>query len=212
MPSTVVHLAVAALIAAALLEDAFGPRALAVVLAAAAIPDLDTFLGLAIPGAHRAALHTALVPLALALLVAYDTRRRGTSWLRSRGAVALAWVAVTAYALAGIGPDLFTNGANLLYPLQDRFYALSGNVLLSDQRGLVQTIWQPRPDPKGGTSSVVGTTETVHYSTGVDPTRGKAPENVERVFPVARGGLQVLLILLALVVTTARLWRVRQAR
>lgn len=213
MPSTVVHLSIAALLAAALLAEAFDARALAAVLAVTAVPELDTFLGFAIRGAHRAALHNLFVPLLAAGLIAYDLRRED-SFLRERGprAARVAWVCVAAYLLAAIGPDLFFNGVNLFYPVHDRFYELSGNVLLSDQRGFVQTIWEPpAPDAEGGASgSAVGTTGNVHYSTGVDPSPGKEPKDVERVFPIARGGLQVLLVLTAFVVTTVRLWESRK--
>lgn len=212
MPSTVVHLSIAALLAAALLAEAFDARALAAVLAVTAFPELDTFLGFAIRGAHRAALHNLLVPFLLAALIAYDLRRE-ESLLRRRGprAVRVAWVCVAAYLLAAIGPDLFFNGVNLLYPLHDRFYELSGNLLLSDQRGFVQTIWEPpAPDAAGRSGSAVGTTENVHYSTGVDPSPGTEPADVERIFPIARGGLQVLLVLTALVVASVRLWESRK--
>jgi len=204
MPSTLVHLALGGLIAAALLEEAFDARALGVVLAATAVPDLDTFVGIALPGTHRAALHTVLVPAIAAVAVAYDLRRED-SWLRARGdrAVRVAWVAVAAYALAGIGPDLFFNGVNVLYPIHDQFYEVNGKVLVSNQRGLVQTLWE-------GEASTRGTTNTTHYSTGVDPVRGTEPENVERVFPVARGGLQVLLLVTGTAVTGARLWLARR--
>lgn len=203
MPSTVVHLAIATLLAAALLGDAFDRRSLAVVLAVVVVPDLDTFVGLVVPGTHRAALHTLLVPLALAALIVYDTRYRERSFLRRYGdqAVPVAWVAVVAYAFAGIGPDLFYNGVNPLYPLHDRFVALSGDVMLSNQRGLVQTIWEVG----GQDSSVAGTTANTHYTTGVDPSRGAEPEDVERIFPIARGGLQVLLVVTAVVVGAVRL-------
>ena len=200
MPSTLVHLALGALIAAALLEDAFGPRALAVVLAAVAVPDLDTFVGIALPGTHRAALHTILVPLLAAGAIAYDLRREN-SWLRARGGrtVRIAWVAVLAYVVAGIGPDLFFNGVNVFYPLHDRFYELNGRVLVSNQRGLVQTFWE-------AAESTGGTTENTHYRTGADVSRGEDPANAERVFPIATSGLQMLLLLAATVVTGVRLW------
>ena len=204
MPSTLVHLALGALIAAALLEDAFGPRALAVVLAAVALPDLDTFVGIALPGTHRAALHTILVPLLAAAAIVYDLRREN-SWLRARGerTVRIAWVAVLAYVVAGIGPDLFFNGVNVFYPLHDRFYELNGRVLVSNQRGLVQTFWE-------AAESTGGTTENTHYRTGADVSRGEDPANAERVFPIATSGLQMLLLLAATVVTGVRLWLDRQ--
>lgn len=205
MPSTLVHLAIGALLAAGLLGEEFDGRALAIVLAATAIPDLDTFIGIALPGTHRALLHTAVIP-ALALgLIYYDIRFRERPILATPRAVRIAWVAVAAYALAGIGPDLFTNGANLLYPLNDQFISLSGRVYLSDQRGLVQTIWQQQ-------ESVRGTTKTVHYSTGVDPTPARTePVDVERIFPLADSGFQLLIVFVGAGVAAGRLWTARNA-
>ena len=204
MPSTLVHLALGALLAAALLGDEFDARSLLVVLAVVAFPDLDTFVGMVIPGTHRAILHTLLVPAAAAAVVAYDTRLRERSTLRRFGdrGVRVVWVALAAYVLAGIGPDLFFNGVNLVYPVTDQFVKLNGELYLSSQRGLVQTMWSFGD----GGSSVVGTTDDVHYRTGVDHARGTDPADVERVFPIAMNGLQLLLILTAVVVTTARLW------
>lgn len=209
VPSTVVHLAVAALLAAALLGPHFDHRSLAVVLAATAVPDLDTFLGMVVQGTHRAALHTLLVPLTVAVLVVWDTRYRERSFLRQYGdrGVLVAWVAVAAYLLAGIGPDLFFNGVNVLYPVVDRFVELNGEVYLSNTQGLVQTVWTF----EGDATPMMGTTETTHYQTGVDPTRGADPADAERLFPVAMSGLQLLLILTALVVTPVRLWLAERA-
>lgn len=204
MPSTVVHLAIGALVATALLDDAFAPKAFAAVLVVVAIPDVDTFIGIVFEGTHRAALHTLVVPFIATAAVYYDTVVREASWLRTRGAhaVRVAWVGIVAYLIAGIGPDLFFNGVNLFYPIHDRFYAVSGRLFLSDQRGIVQTLWQPA-------QSIQGTTATTHYYTGVDTARGTDPADVERIFPIARGGLQVLLILAASVVSGIRLWETR---
>ena len=250
MPSEVVHLALGALLAAALLGEAFDRRSLAVVLAAAAAPDLDTFLGMAVMGTHRAALHTLLVPLALAALIAWDTRfrersflrrhgdrwvlvpgthraalhtllvplglatlvyydtHRDRSWIRRHGdrGVLVAWTAVAAYALAGIGPDLFFNGVNPLYPVIDQFVKLDGQVYLSSQHGFVQTVWTF----EGGRTPTMGTTASTHYATGVDPTPGADPPDVERIFPIAMSGLQLLVVLTAVVVTTVRLRRAQR--
>lgn len=204
MPSTLVHLAVGALLAAGLLGEEYDGRTLGVVLVATAIPDLDTFIGIAFPGTHRALLHTLLVPMALAAVVAYDTRVRDHAVLSTPRAVRVAWVSVLAYALAGIGPDLFTNGANVLYPLHDSFISLSGRVWITDQRGLVQTVWEAQ-------GSVRGTTETTHFATGVDTTRGPDPTETERIFPIVDTGFQLLLVLAAGVVTAGRLWTARKA-
>lgn len=205
MPSTVVHLAIAGLVGVALLGDEIELRTVCLLLFFAAIPDLDTFIGIALPGTHRAILHTILVPLVAAGLITYDTLGRERSFLRSRGrsAVRLAWVGVAVYVFAGIGPDLFFNGVNLFYPLYDRFFALSGEVFISNQRGLVQTLWD--------TTSTRGTTANTHYYTGVDVVRGPDPPTAERIFPVAASGLQALLILVSGVVLTCRLWETRQA-
>jgi len=200
VPSTLVHLALGVLLAAALLGEAYDRRSLAVVLIATAVPDLDTFLGMVILGTHRAALHTLLVPLALGAAILYDTRVRKRSFLRRYGgrAVPVAWVAVAAYLFAGIGPDLFFNGVNPLYPVVDRFVELNGEVYLSTTEGLVQTVWQVE-------APTMGTTETTHYRTGVDVERGADPANAERLFPVAMSGLQLLLVLTSVVVTAVKL-------
>ncbi len=209
MPSTVVHCALAGLLAAALLGRAFDRRAVAIVLLVAVVPDLDVFAGLVLPGTHRALLHTLLVPLLAGALLTYDARREG-SWLRGRyGArgVRVAWVSVLAYAVAGIGLDLFVGGANPLYPLHDQFYRLSGRIEYSTQRGWVQTFVETVPAEGGGRSvdaGQLGLTEEVHVSSGVDPTRGAEPEDVDRVFPVVRSGWQLLLVLASLVALGGR--------
>lgn len=209
MTSTLVHLAIGALLAAALLEDEFDARALGIVLAATAFPDLDTFIGLAVEGTHRAALHNLFVPLVLSGLLLYDTRYREDPWLATPRAVRLAWVALAGYVFAGIAPDLFTNGANLLFPFHDQFVSLQGHVWYSDQRGFLQTIWETRESTGGRT--LMGTTESVHYATGVDPTPGPDPPEAERIFPLFDSGLQLLLIVLGVAVPGERLRRARKA-
>lgn len=202
MPSTVVHVAFGALVATALLR-AFDARTLAAVCAFAALPDVDTFLGLWVPGGHRALLHTALLPLLLGAVVAWDARR-ADSWLRSRfgrNGPHVAGVGVIALAVGGVAPDLMTNGVNLLYPLHDTFYAFDGELQLSSTRGVVQTFVE-----LGGeeADSVVGTTETVHYRTGVDVARGEDPENAERLFPVVSSGMQLVVVAAAAVAVVGR--------
>jgi len=215
MPSTVVHLALAGLIAAALLGRAFGPSTLAVALAAVVVVDLDTFIGLWIDGAHRAFFHNLVLPAALGGGVLWDTRYREESWLRTRfeHGRRVAWVTLAVVVFAGVGPDLFFNGVNLFYPLADQFYRLDGEMLLSNQRGFVQTfvdLSPPEPTGGGGASDVaVGTTDEVHYRTGVDPSKGSDPEDVERVFPVVRSGQQALLVLTSVFVVGSRLARQR---
>jgi hypothetical protein len=203
MPSTLVHLSVGGLLGVGLLGAGFDRRAAAVVFVAAALPDLDSFVGPALPGAHRAVLHTLLVPGALAVAVAYDTRVRPTSRLRAafgaRG-VRLAWVALVALVGGGIFPDLFTNGVNAFYPLHDAFYTIDGKLHLSSQRGVVQTFVDLSPDRP------TRTTQNFHYSTGVDPSPGAEPKAVERVFPLASSGVELMLVTLSAFVVGVRLW------
>jgi hypothetical protein len=214
MPSTLVHLALGALVGAALL-DRLTPRRLAVVLAATAVPDLDTFVGLLVAGGHRAALHTVLVPLAAGALLGYDLRRE-RSWLRGRfgpGAGRVAGVALAALLLGGVGPDLFSNGVNVLYPVHDQFYRIDGELLLSNREGIVQTFVDlSPPEPAGGggggggaESGAVGSTRDVHYGTGVDPQEGAEPADVERTFHVLQSGRDLLLVLVSGLVVGARL-------
>lgn len=204
MPSTVVHVALAGLVGVALLGEEFTPRALAVVLAATALIDSDALVGLVLPGAHRSLFHTLLFPVILGGVVAADSRLRGqASFLRRRWGdhgVRVAWVAVAGLTFGGIFPDLFTNGVNAFYPVHDTFYRVNGHLLVSNQRGVVQTFVelvpeQPRP-----------TTETLHYRTGVDPTPGDEPANVERVFPLVMSGWQLMLVAVGGFVMGTRLW------
>lgn len=209
MASTLVHVALAALLAAALLGRAFDWRAALVVLAATAFIDLDAFVGLVFPGTHRAAFHTVLLPALATALIVYDTRAREESTLarwRPDGE-RVAWVTVVAVAVAGIGLDMAINGVNAFWPLHDQFYAVNGKALLSDQRGLVQTFVElDPPDPQGGGGQQPRTTENTHYSTGVDPKRGQEPEDVERIFPLVRSGWQLLLVVVGYGVLAVRLW------
>lgn len=216
MPSSLVHVAFAGLLAAALLGAAYDLRALLVVLAVAAAPDLDAFGAFLFSGAHRALLHTFLIPLFAAAAVAVDTRLRERSSLRHRfgpRGVRVTWVAILAFAVAGIGLDFVTNGVNALYPLVDQFYVLDGTLELSTTEGLVQTFVEVPAETgaAAGNGSVpapesVGTTENVTYTTGVDPDPDPGVESgpVERVFPVVRSGWQLLVVLASGVTVVAR--------
>jgi len=215
MPSTLVHVALAGLFGAALLGRRFDLRGLVLLVAVVAAIDLDAFVGLYVQGAHRSAFHTVLIPVGAAVALAADEfgRRRLRGRYGARG-VALAWTATFVYAAAGIAPDLFFNGVNLFYPLHDQFYVLDGRIELSNRRGLVQTVVDLSPseptgngDGNGGSSVSVGSTEEVHYATGVDPSgEPGGGEPVERVFPLATSGIQLLIVLSSASVVTIRLW------
>lgn len=208
MPSTVVHLAFAGMIAAALLGDAFDSRALLFVFALTALPDLDSVIALVSPVGHRAALHNVFVPAVLALGIVVDTRIRDRSWLRStfEGAgVRVAWVGVGCLAVAGIGLDLFSvQGANPFWPLVDQFFVVDGKLELSTQRGIVQTFVDLSPDGGVPQPTALGNTSEVTVTTGVDPAPPADDGPVDRIFPIARAGWQLLLLLVGTGVTAAR--------
>lgn len=208
VPSTLVHLAIACLIAAALLGRAYGVRSLAVVLGVVAFVDLDVFVGMVVLGAHRAAFHTLLWPGIAAAALAYDVRIRERSWLRERAgehAPRVAAVAVVAVAFAGVAPDLVTNGANVLYPLHDQFYALDGRIRLSTERGLVQTFVEEE--------TARGSSGETQYYTGADPDpeSGGAEPDAERTFMVVDSGMEALLVVLGSVTAVAKLAVARPA-
>lgn len=213
MVSTLVHVALAAVLAAALLGESLDRRAAAVVLVATALVDADTFLGLVVEGVHRAATHTFVLPAVLAALILYDTRVRERSLLaRWRpDAARVAWVTVVAVAVAGIGLDMVINGVNAFWPLHDQFYAVNGKAVLSDQRGFVQTFVEIEPPEPSQPSDdpPASTTNNTHYSTGIDPKKGAEPEDVERIFPLVRSGWQLLVVAVGYGTLGARLWELR---
>lgn len=210
MPSTVVHVGFAALIAAALLGPHFDKRSLLLVLAVTAFPDLDTFMGFFWTGAHRAALHNLILPLAVFAIVFWDVRLRDDSYVLSRWGTRgyrLASVAVLGgWLVAGVLLDAVHNGANLLFPFHDEFVDLSGHLFLSNERGVVHTFVSFDGFSLADEHSV-GTTADTHYYTGVDP-GPDAPEDVERIFPVFDNAELALLSVTGYVAAAFRLWGV----
>jgi hypothetical protein len=209
MPSTLVHVALGGLVGCALLGAAFSPRALVVVLAAVAAVDLDTFLGWIVLGAHRAAFHSFLLPIGLAVVVAWDVRYRSESALLAHygdTAPRVAAVAIVALGFAGIGPDFVTNGVNVAWPVHDQFYELTGKTFLSDQRGFVQT-FVDLGNERAVDSADLGSTQERQYTTGADtnPDRSGEPEVKERIFPLASSGTQLLLVATGAMVVAGRL-------
>ena len=209
MPTSVVHAALAFVLAVGLLGAYYGPRALAVVLAVIIAPELDALLGFVMPGAHRTVLHTMVLSAVLAGLVYWDIRRPD-SWLRNRWGdygVRVAWVALFVHVFAHIALDwTHLDGINILWPLVDQFVALDGELYISSE-GLVQTFVDVSLDPATGQQVVdagqSGTTQSVHVSTPVQPT--KEPEGpVDRRFPIAVGGWQLYLILVGAFTLIAR--------
>lgn len=207
MPPTLVNVAVGVLLGVGLLGAAFDRRSVAVVAVAAALPDLDAPLSLVIHGATNAVLHSVFVPLAAAALLYWDTEHREASWLRGHHGwygVRVAWVAVAAYAVAGIGPDLFNvESAAVLYPLSDRYFAVVGKLTLSTQEGVIQTYvavvdgWLEVRSP--------GTTETYHVESWTNPTPGTGnPPGVDRTWRLVDSGWQAVVIVSAVATLPAK--------
>ncbi len=213
VPSTLVHVAVAGLVAAGLLRDAFNARSVAVVLGATAVIDLDTFAGLVIPGAHRALLHNLWLPAVVGAALVVD-RWHGSRFRERWGAwgVRTAWVSLLAVTFAHVLLDAFFNGANLLWPVHDRFYDLSGQLSVTDQRGLVQTFVEFESTAGGTTvadETAIGTTGDTHFRTGVDPDPGggvDAGTDTERTFPLADSGPLFVVTVVGYLVVAYRLW------
>ncbi|QLG63020.1 metal-dependent hydrolase [Halorarum salinum] len=205
MPSTLVHVALGGLLAAALLPDRYATRgAMLVVLVAAALPDLDSLVSPFLGGAHRSLGHNVLLPTLIGLALAYDLRVRDRSHLHERFGAAggpVACAGLAAFVVAGVGLDLATNGVNLFWPVHDRFYAMDGDLLLSSHDGVVQSFVDRSSE------EAVRTTENLHYSTGVDPSPGAESRDVERVFPVVSGGWQLLLVAAGAFAVAAKLRR-----
>lgn len=207
MPPTLVAIAVGVLLGVALLGRAFSLRAVTLVGVVAAIPDLDAALSLVIPGATNALLHTIFIPAIAAGVVYYDTERRSQSWLRQRygwRGVRIAWVAIAAYLVAGIGLDLFsTESVALLYPLSNRYYAIVGQLILSTQEGVIQTYiefgngWIEIASP--------GTTATHHVDSWINPTE-------ERQLHLVETGWQAVLVMTAIAAVPAKLLVERRDR
>jgi len=208
MVPTLVAAAVGVLLAAALLGPAFDRRSLAVVVLAALAPDLDAVLSLAIHGASNAALHTLWIPALAAGALYWDTTRRDSSWLRERHGwwgVRVAWVAIAAYLVAGIGLDLFSaQGANLLYPVHDRFYAVTGRLVYSTEEGLVQTYLTIGGEGLLSIGSP-GTTANHHVESWANPTPGTGWDSgVERRVQLVENGWQAIVVFTAAVVLGIR--------
>lgn len=216
MPSTVVHVAFALLVAAGVLGSAYDKRALVVVGTVAVLPDLDVFVSLVAESTHRAAFHTLLIPLVGTAGLYYDTRIRGSSWLRERygtWGVQVAWASLAGFTFGGIGLDLFTPlGVNVFYPVYDQFVSLDGRAGYSTAQGLFQTFaeFNGQGSTGGGGAPTVdvgqrGSTRDVHVGSGVDPSKGKEPAGVKRTFPIAYRGWHLTLLAASLLVTVVRL-------
>ncbi|WP_137288233.1 metal-dependent hydrolase [Natronorubrum halophilum] len=209
MPSVAVHVALAGLLGTALLGDRFDAKAIFAVVFATACLDLDTLVGLYAPGAHRALFHNLWIVLVPAAFLLWDVTRRDSSFVLERWdayGYRVIWVTLVTMLFAHVLLDAFYSGANLLWPLQDRFYDLSGKLIVSNQRGVVQTFVEF--DSATGAISeptTLGTTEDTYYSTGFNPTPGEPSSDAERSFPVAETGEQLVLVVASFVTVAFRI-------
>ncbi len=200
MPPTLVNVAVGILIGVALLGAAFDRRSIAIVALAAAAPDLDAAFALVDIGAPNAVFHSVFIPIGAGAVLYYDTQIREESWLRRRYGwygIRVAWVALAAYAVAGIGFDVFSaESVAFLYPLSDRYFAVVGRFVLSTQDGVVQTYLTIGEGWLGLVSP--GTTETHTVEAWTEPTDG------ERRIRLVESGYQAVLVVTALAAVPAK--------
>lgn len=202
MPSSVVHVAFAFLLAIGLLGRFYDRRALAVVLVIVLFPELDTVLGWVMDGAHRTVLHNMVISIVAACGLYWDTTRE-ESWIRGRwGArgVRIAWVGLFVHTFAHIALDwAHLSGINFFWPLRDQFFHLDGELYISMTDGLTQTFIEIAEDPDTGAGTIDagqgGTRVETHVSNPAQPSPDPDPEPVDRRFPIAVGGWQLHFII-----------------
>ena len=219
MPSTVVHVGFAILLAAGLLKGAFDRRALAIILVIVVLPETDTLVGPWMDGAHRALLHTLTIPIVAGVWLTWDTRLRepDRSWLRTRWGdwgVRVAWVALFVHLFAHVLLDwAHLEGINVFYPVYDRFFRLEGELLISSSEGLVQTFVEIHTDPETGDrtadAGAVGTTADTHVANPVELSDEPQPDD-PILLPIAESGWQLYLALTGLFVLVARRFQDRR--
>lgn len=206
MPTTGVSVAFAAFLAAALLGRYFDRRSVAVVLLAAALPDLDLLAAYLDRSLHNALSHNLFVPAVAAAALYYDLRVREASWLRRRWGprgVRVAWVSLVAFALAGVGMDLLNvEGAAALWPLDPTYYSLVGRVEYNTRSGVVQTFLRVNLSGEGPLVSV--RTHPARYA----PRLPYRPDEGTFIVAVVESGWQLLFVLAGPVVLAGRAWLV----
>ena len=201
MPSSVVHVAFAFLLAVGLLGRFYDRRALAVVFAVVLFPELDTALGWFMAGAHRTVLHTMVISPIAAVALYWDSTRDG-SWIRGRwGArgVRIAWVGLFVHTFTHVALDwAHLDGINVLWPLHDRFFNLDGEIAFSTPEGFVQTFVDISEDPETGQGVIDagqgGTRAETHVANPAQPSADPDPGPVDRRFPIAVRGWQLYLV------------------
>jgi hypothetical protein len=116
----------------------------------------------------------------------------------------VAWVAIAAYAVAGIGLDLLNvESAAVLYPISNRYYAIVGHLVVSSQEGIVQSY----VGFGNGWFEVAtrGTTATHHVVSWINPTPGTGnPADAVRRVRFVDSSWQLVLVMTAIAAVPAR--------
>lgn len=208
MPPTVVHAALAGLLAAGVFGRRLTARRAAVVVGAGVLPDLDAALAVVWPGAHGAVLHTVFLPAGAAGLLYYDAHHRDRSLVRDRwgtAGVALAWTALVAWVVAGLALDLCNvDAAAVLWPLDRRYFVVVGQLVYFSQDGLLQTFvgfqldWPPVVVDAAGAGHFV--------ATPFDVRPGPDPADAVRVVQLVESGWQLLVVAVGTVGVAASVW------
>ncbi len=201
MPSSVVHVAFACMLAVGLLGRFYDRRALAIIVGIVLIPELDTALGWVMAGAHRTVLHNMVIPIVVGAVLYWETTREDSK-IRSRWGVRgvrIAWVGLFVHTFAHIMLDwAHLSGINFFWPLRDQFFNLDGELAVSTTEGLVQTFVQLSADPETGQSVVDagqgGTRADTHVANPAQPSADPEPGPIDRRFPIAVRGWQLYLV------------------
>lgn len=212
MPSSVVHVAFALLLAVGLLGAYYDRRALLILVAIVLFPELDTLMGWMMDGAHRTVLHNMVFTAVAAIALYWDTVSREESWIRGRFdeyGVRVAWVGLFVHTFAHLALDwAHLDGINFLWPLYDQFFRLEGEMFLSTTDGFVQTFLAVAQDPETGGRAVDagggGTTQDTHVANPAQPTRDPEPGPIDRRFPIAVRGWQLYLVVVGLFAVVAK--------
>lgn len=204
MPSTIVHLGFAFLIAAAILTDHLDRRALLVVSVVIIIPEVDTLLGPFMDGAHRAVGHNLVFPALVTIVLAWDCWWRADSTLRKRcgeWGVQVSLATMVALFFAHLLLDwAHLEGINMFWPLYDSFYRIEGELYVTAS-GVTQTY----VDLSEGDVGSVGTTADTHISNPVEPTAEPTEDpTVKNTIPFAATGWELYLVVTGLFVLGAR--------
>jgi membrane-bound metal-dependent hydrolase YbcI (DUF457 family) len=211
MPSSVVHAALAMVLAVGLLGRFYDRRALAVVLVVVLLPEADTAMGLVMAGAHRTVLHTMVLSFIAFPVLYWETTREHSSIKTRWGerGVRLAWVLLLIHTFAHIALDwAHLSGVNLLWPFLDQFYSLDGEAYLSLSEGFVQTFVDVSTDPETGRGVIDagqgGSRIETHVSNPAQPSPDPSPGPVDRRFPIAVQGWQLYFVLLGVFALAAK--------